>query len=157
MTNNTPAPKASSELGGFFLAVAAIGAFVAYSYASPTTSRSPSASASTSKPVEDVLEKAREAVLLHYIKHADWGPIRCEEGEYEGRDMLYCHPSGNTRRGGLHVIRRDGGEPMVLPVNGTAKTQMQGDTIEAVDTSRIRVRVWDGPRFDIAKAIEATL
>ncbi len=100
------------------------------------------------------LSDVRDGIELFMIQTRDWPAVRCNIGEYQSRNFVYCHPSGNNSFGGLFMIESSPA-PAVWPINGKAKQYLGKGTPTLINATPIEVRQWTGDPVDIPAAIRA--
>lgn len=100
------------------------------------------------------LSDVRNGIELFMIKTRGWPAVHCRAGEYQSRNFVYCHPTGNDSFGGLFMVENNP-TPAVWPINGKAKQYLAKGRPTLVNTTPIEVRQWTGDPIDIPAAIKA--
>lgn len=138
------------------LAMASIGAAVMDAPGSSVSAVTPAVAQASPAASSDELDAAKEALELHYIQTEIYKPVRCNEGEVEGRAMVFCVAvGGDGSIGGLYAVEPG---PKVFAVNGKAIQhigRVQGGVIKTAVQTEIPVARWSGDPIDIPGAIEA--
>lgn len=121
--------------------------------AAPTAAEPPGA-----RPTPAAVEAAREALELHYIQRKIYRPVRCQSKNVGADAFVLCGPAPIDRQtpGGLFVVTLKAGAPDVAPVNGKARSHVEGaGRLQSADGKPVTVSDVMRPSPDIPAVLNA--